>query len=201
MKDLDHIRQGNSTVAEYTVRFQRIARLISDLPESLRVYRFLNGLHPKIRLETQLRTPETMQQAIHQASLVWSIVFQDKPPTVESSGSTSMELNNMGAEHDAHSCCHIHNFNNNRNNHHHSAGRGSFRQPRNATRNMIGRTGPRVYTSLATGAERARLTDARACWWCRKPGHNYGDCTLYQRHLHAIEVQGDDDKGKALDEE
>ena len=80
MHDLDHIKQGVSPIAEYTIRFRRIARLVPDLSERMQVYKFLNGLHHKIRLEVKLRQPENMTQAIHQATVIWGVVSQDEPP-------------------------------------------------------------------------------------------------------------------------
>jgi len=177
MHDLDHIQQGVSTVAEYTIRFRRIARLITDLTERMQVYKFLNGLHFKIRLEVKLRQPENMTQAIHQATVIWGVVFQHGPPTAAKE--LAMDIDTMSTN--------INNFN---------RGNNSFRSgPKQFT--------PRVHTSLAEGAERSHLTKIRACWWCRKPGHPYSECRLYARQVNSVSAitKTGDDAGKALGEE
>ncbi|KAG0008476.1 hypothetical protein BGZ81_004054, partial [Podila clonocystis] len=176
MHDLDNIQQGTTTVAEYTLRFRRIARLVSDLSERMQVFKFLNGLHPKIRLEVKLRQPDSMTQAIHQATVIWSVVFQDGPPTTTKD--SAMDIDNISMD--------INNFNH---------GNNTFRSgPRQFK--------PRMHTALAEGTERSRLTKMHACWWCRKPGHSYSDCRLYARHTNSISTSSKtgDDAGKALGE-
>ena len=177
MHDLDHIKQGVSPIAEYTIRFRRIARLVPDLSERMQVYKFLNGLHHKIRLEVKLRQPENMTQAIHQATVIWGVVSHDTPPTAAKE--SAMDIDTISTD--------INNF---------SHGNNSFRSGPKQFK-------PRMHTSLAEGAERSRLTKMHACWWCRKPGHLYSECHLYARQVNSVSAvtKTGDDAGKALGKE
>ncbi|KAG0006972.1 hypothetical protein BGZ81_005199, partial [Podila clonocystis] len=141
------------------------------------VFKFLNGLHPKIRLEVKLRQPENMTLAIHQATVIWAVVFQDGPPTAAKE--TAMDIDTIATN--------INNFNHNNNSFH--AGPRQFK--------------PRMHTSLAEGTERSRLTKLHACWWCRKPGHLYSECRLYARQVNSVgaSTKSGDDTGKAQGEE
>ncbi|KAG0074519.1 hypothetical protein BGZ93_004487, partial [Podila epicladia] len=108
MHDIDHIKQDTSTVADYTLRFRRIARLIHDMPERMQVFKYLNGLHPNIKTEVKLRQPDSMTQAIHQASLVWAIVFENGPPTVAKS--MAMDIDSLSTSINAFHRSTINNF-------------------------------------------------------------------------------------------
>ncbi|KAG0007772.1 hypothetical protein BGZ82_005110, partial [Podila clonocystis] len=124
-----------------------------------------------------------MTQAIHQASLVWGIVFEDGPPSATKTStmdvdSLSMDFNNFQR-----------NTNPRRNNNVFPSGSKTF--------------SPRTHTSLATGDERSQLTKQHACWWCRKPGHSYSECRLYARQMNFVQTatKTSGDMGKALGEE
>ncbi|KAF9303201.1 hypothetical protein BG003_002130 [Podila horticola] len=93
----------------------------------MQVYKFLNGLHPKIGLETKLCQPLTLTQAIYQATVVWGVVFQHGPPTAAQE--SAMDIDTMSTD--------INNF--------HHGNTSLHSGPKHFA--------PRVHTSLAEGAE------------------------------------------------
>jgi hypothetical protein len=98
--ELAKLRQGKMSVAEYTSRFRRLMRLAPSLDNKSTIWYYTGGLEPRTSQEVRLRQPETIHQAIHQATIVHSILFPAPPTTVGSTATPTisdmaMDLDNI----------------------------------------------------------------------------------------------------------
>lgn len=93
--ELSKLRQGKMSVAEYTSRFRRLMRLAPSLDTKSTIWYYTSGLEPKTSQEVRLRQPETLHQAIHQATIIHSILFP-APPTLV--GATTSQTSDMAMD-------------------------------------------------------------------------------------------------------
>jgi hypothetical protein len=105
---LTTLRQGRSARA-YAQEFNLCMIELPEMGEKDRIYRFLEGLQPEIRIHVELKNPKTLAEAIEWAiqtdSLVWQIKKGPKligrtpfrEITAQETGHVPMELGNVEA--------------------------------------------------------------------------------------------------------
>ncbi|KAF8917134.1 hypothetical protein BGZ58_005159 [Dissophora ornata] len=169
-RELSKLRQNSLSIAEYTTKFRRQLRLIPTMDADSALFTYLQGLEPETGKEVKLRQPTNLTTAIHQATIVHSILHPFKPinphsanlptkaptPTLE-----PMDIDNLNVF--------LANFKA-------SAG-GNGRQP----------------LSKLTVATREYNYRNGLCHRCRKPGHVARNCGA-ERSFNHFETAGDKPK-------
>ncbi|KAG0246637.1 hypothetical protein BG011_002370 [Mortierella polycephala] len=170
-QELDKLKQNQLSVKDYTHRFRRLTRLIPNMDADTALFMYMKGLEPETSKEVRLRQPETMAQAVHQASIVHGIIHPTAPtvfPTPNQARPTTepMDVDTMRVL--------LASLSNNTTN------IANFQQP---------------LTKL-TPAERERLRKIGACFRCRVPGHRAAQCRA-TRNLNNVEADNtNNDAGK-----
>ncbi|KAG0195334.1 hypothetical protein BGX28_001637 [Mortierella sp. GBA30] len=154
-----------------------------DLDTALYIY--MNGLEPETSKEVRLRQPETMAQAVHQASIVHGILHPNGPTSVSAPSLPATQPMDLDAVSVLIS--------------HLASLTGA---------NVKVKPSPSLTTNVAylrrplgklTPAERERLRKIGACFRCRRKGHLAADC--HATSFNNLEAENDDDEsGKDLGE-
>ncbi|KAG0261755.1 hypothetical protein BG011_000719 [Mortierella polycephala] len=172
-QELDKLKQNLLSIKDYTHRFRRLTRLISNMDSDTALFMYMKGLEPETSKEVRLPQPETMAQAVHQASIVHGILHPIAPtvfPTPNQARPTTepMDVDAMRVL--------LASLSNNTTN------VANFRQP---------------LTKL-TPAERERPRKIGACFRCRVPGHRADQCgaTRDLNNLEADNTNNDAGKGQ-----
>ncbi|KAF9429198.1 hypothetical protein BGZ76_001680 [Entomortierella beljakovae] len=70
-----HLKQGNTSIEEYTMKFRQLLYLIPQTDKETALYRYLEGLDPNTKLQVQLQLPDTLQNAISKAAIIHNILY------------------------------------------------------------------------------------------------------------------------------
>lgn len=100
---LTKLKQDKLSVAEYTARFRRHARLIPGFHDNQdhAVFLYMEGLETETGREVKLRQPTTLDAAINQATIVHSILHPTDPSPLSTATTATtnipqpMDLDNM----------------------------------------------------------------------------------------------------------
>lgn len=94
---LECLRQGKRTVAAYTHDFRRLRRRVPSLDDTTALHWYKKGLEKDTSKEVMLRQPETLDIAITQATLVYSILHPDGPtgPKASTQQTSDMEIDTL----------------------------------------------------------------------------------------------------------
>lgn len=93
---LETLRQGKRTVAAYTHEFRSLRRRVPSLDDDTALHWYMKGLERETGKEVRLRQPDTLDQAISQATMVHSILFPDGPTVrTNKDDHSAMDLDNM----------------------------------------------------------------------------------------------------------
>lgn len=177
-RELSQLRQKRLSVAEYTTRFQRLARLIPNLDTDSGLFMYLNGLEPETSKQVRLHQPSSLDEAISKATIVHSILYPTAPTAIPMAPNTPAApaqttpepmdldamrvlLNNLAALSGA------------------TTSIANFRQPLHKLNDR----------------ERDQLRRAGKCFRCRKPGHIASRCPM-GRAMNNFETN-EDESGKA----
>ncbi|KAG0291119.1 hypothetical protein BGZ98_003139, partial [Dissophora globulifera] len=76
-ESLKKLKQGRASVAAYTVDFRHYLRLIPNIIRNDALYVYLMGLEPDTSKQLRLRQPTSIDVAITEATIVYSILFPD----------------------------------------------------------------------------------------------------------------------------
>ncbi len=167
-KTRDRLAQLKQTgsVQRYLHEFSALCLEIPDLADGEQLHRFMYGLKPAIRQQVELHKCSTFEEAATTADTVDQTMYTSArgsyiPPTPprrdyrefqrrdsSRSGPTPMEIDAL---------------------------RMHAMQRQNRAFDSRGSAPPPMGPRL-TPEERARLRDANACFYCRKPGHMMSEC-------------------------
>lgn len=148
--ELNKLKQGKLSVAEYTTKFLRLTRLVPNMDQESILFLYTHGLEPNTSREVRLRQPESLEYAIEQATILHNILNPTAPtaltspnlPAKQTASAEPMDIDNLRVL--------LANIMNTTN--------------VNALRQPI----PKL-----TNAERERLRRIGACFRCRRVGHTY----------------------------
>lgn len=178
-QELDKLRQKHLSVKEYTHRFRRLSRLIPNMDPDTTLFIYMNGLEPETSKEVRLRQPETMGQAVQQASIVHGILHPTPPTVLATSAPTPAQPPAQPMELDA------------------------IRTLLTGLTNIANLTSAATTVShfsqplgKLTQAEKERLLKIGACFRCRRRGHRAVECRAGQT-LNNLETDNQsNDSGK-----
>jgi hypothetical protein len=174
---MEALKQGKRSVAVYTHEFRRLQRRIPSLDTDTALHWYVKGLEPNTSKEVKLRQPRDLDQAIHQASLIHSILFPESPAITTSTPKpdpSAMDIDNLHVA--------IHNLSTQVNN---------LARFSNGS-NYGTHTTPRP--PKLTPEDKAYLTEKGGCFRCRKIGHIANQCRAFPnqqqkpRQFNNIEV-------------
>jgi hypothetical protein len=95
-ESLETLRQGKRTVAAYTHEFRNLRRRVPSLDDDTALHWYMKGLERETSKEVRLRQPDTLDQAISQATLVHAILFPEGPSIrVNKDQPSPMDIDNM----------------------------------------------------------------------------------------------------------
>jgi hypothetical protein len=171
--ELNKLRQGKLSVADYTTKFRRLARLIPAMDSETILFLYTHGLEASTSREVRLRQPGTLDEAINLATIIHSIlhpiaptvISAPPPPVVQQPSAEPMDIDNL---------------------------RVLLASLMNSTNvNALQRPLPKL-----SNTERERLRRIGACFRCRRIGHKSTECRA-GRALNHVETNAiDDESGK-----
>jgi hypothetical protein len=173
---MESLKQGKRTVALYTHEFRRLQRRVPTLDKETALHWYVKGLETNTSKEVKLRQPDSLDQAINQASLIHSILFPEYPimsSIASKAESTPMDIDNLyvainNLTTQVNYLSRNNGFNNNSNN--------TPRPPK------------------LTPEDKAYLIAKKGCFRCRKIGHMANQCRTFpnqqqqSRQFNNIEV-------------
>jgi hypothetical protein len=192
---LENLRQNKMTVATYTHKFRRHLRLIPSMDSGSILHTYMKGLEPNTSKEVKLRQPETLGQAVHQASVIHAVLYPDQPDTLPKPpssalpkpSSSAMEIDNLRLE-----------INNLRKEIKSTKG-NNFRRGNNNGGKI---TGTIPYPPPLSAKQRAYLVEHEGCFRCRRLGHMSNECEVVfsGRAVNQVAVGDSPESGKASDD-
>lgn len=154
-RDRLHTLSQTKSVADYTYAFNKLIANIPAISSDELIHAYVRGLKPAVRIEVELRAPETVELAQRIATRVDEIIYAARPrtkapytdrrPGPSSSGPTPMELGYIGV-----------------------AQHGYRGQPGRPGDRSSGAPHPR---GKLTETDKAKLRAGGLCFYCKKPGH------------------------------
>ena len=162
--DLYALRQKEKeSVADFLHKFRQICIRISDLSEAEKLDKFLRALHTNVRMQVELKEPETFEEAARYADRAGNVL--SRVSGQGSSGKSSWFKGNS------------------------SQGGGNVAGMRNFQVKPSGGPEPmeigtsNVQRKKLTSAERQLLWKNNGCFFCKKPnaGHVARDCPLRKK--------------------
>lgn len=174
--ELDKLKQKQLSVSDYTHKFRQLLRLIPNMDTDTALFTYMKGLEAETSKEVRLRQPTTMAQAVHQASIVHSILHPLGPMTTAHPVSTA----SAGASMDVDAISVLLANLNNRSNPPYRNQRGSTPHAHHQLRKL-------------TDAERNKLRREGACFRCRRKGHMANNCHATQALNNLEDDQGQDE--------
>lgn len=168
---LESLKQGKRSVALYTHEFRRLRRRVVSLDDDTALHWFVKGLEPQTGKEVKLRQPESLDQAIMQATLIHSILFPDGPTPhstlyAAKNDASPMDVDNLHIA--------INNLTTQVNQLSRS-NNGAYNSQNNVNYNANGRARP----SKMTPEEKSYLMRNGGCFRCRKLGHMGDQCRTF----------------------
>jgi hypothetical protein len=169
---MESLKQGKRTVALYTHEFRRLQRRVPTLDKETALHWYVKGLEANTSKEVKLRQPDSLDQAINQASLIHSILFPEYPimsSIASKVESTPMDIDNL-----------------------HVAINNLTTQVNYLSRNNNSNNTPRP--PKLTPEDKAYLIAKKGCFRCRKIGHMANQCRTFpnqqqqSRQFNNIEV-------------
>ena len=174
---MEALKQGKRSVAVYTHEFRRLQRRVPSLDTDTALHWYVKGLEPNTSKEVKLRQPRDLDQDIHHASLIHSILFPESPTITTSTPKpdpSAMDIDNL-----------------------HIAINNLSTQVNNLTRFGNGSNNG-IHTTLRppklTAEDKAYLTEKGGCFRCRKIGHMANQCRAFPnqrqkpQHFNNVEV-------------
>lgn len=151
--ELNKLRQGKLSVADYTTKFRRLTRLIPNMDQESITFLYTHGLEPSTSKEVRLRQPGSLDEAIRQATILHSILHPVAPtivtvpsaPAKQPSSTEPMDIDNL----------------------HVLLANLMNATAINAMKRPLGKL---------TTTERDRLRRIGACYRCRRTGHIATEC-------------------------
>lgn len=180
-QSLDKIKQGRSTVAEYTTKFRRLLRLLPKLDTESAIHLYTKGLEPTTSKEVRLRQPETLSQAIKQATIVHGILHPTEPTGLGTSDHSSTASTPTPMDLDA-----LQVLISNLTSLHALNGNPNYNRSNHQNNNRTSQNRSRLGKLSDQERERLRLTGG--CYRCRRPGHISRDCRV---RINSIELDED----------
>jgi hypothetical protein len=172
-QELNKLRQGRLSVADYTTKFRRLARLIPSMDRETTLFIYTHGLETTTSREVRLRQPGTLDEAIKLATIMHGILHPVAPTSI-SAPSTSATQQSATEPMDLDSL------------------RILLANVMNTTNiNAMRRPLPKL-----THAERERLKRIGACFRCRRTGHRFSECRSGQA-MNNIETDANADNNES----
>jgi hypothetical protein len=171
---MESLKQGKRSVAQYTHEFRRLQRRVPSLDIDTALHWYVKGLESNTSKEVKLRQPHDLEHAIHQASLVHSILFPEFPTltTTAPKSDSAMDIDNL-----------------------HVAINNLTTQVNNLSRNngFGNSTHATPRPPKLTPEDKAYLIAKKGCFRCRRIGHMASQCRAFPtqqqpRQFNNIEV-------------
>jgi hypothetical protein len=172
--ELSKLKQGKLSVADYTTKFRRMARLIPSMDRETTLFLYTHGLESDTSREVRLRQPTTLDEAIKLATIIHNILRPVAPtavvapaaPVAQQPTAEPMDLDSL----------------------------------RILLTNLTKTTGINAFQRplpKLTNTERDRLRRIGACFRCRRTGHLASACRS-GRTLNNLEtgLNANDESGK-----
>jgi hypothetical protein len=150
------------SVAAYTAAFRILALSIPDLSPAETLHRYIFNLKPKTRMEVEIRTPTTLDEATHIANLYDTITFNTK--NSYPSNATHSQANRTSTPYQTSST--------------------ATPMDLSAVASLVTRR-----LSKLTPAEYDHLKTTGGCFRCRQRGHLAQNCPTYKNRINALSTR------------